>query len=996
MSTELYFLGAGKPVSGDRPAALKNIVNNTRALDWQLDSFSDVVKEKDIYFLGGYHVDEVVEFYPQLNFIITPDWESKNALDTLLHAPLSGDSAFITYSDTLFGKNHVDKLPIHSNEVLVVVDSLWKKRFRDRTPKDIANAETIILSNEEVEFTGLVYLNEKSMDVLRKAQKNENGESLGNNFQEFFNFLELKGINITYIDVLGDWAEFNSTQDITNFILGTKADTLSKLENIVIKSHIGAQVNFTVAQWLSSPSYVISKIQKKFGGTKLVVRSSSAAEDNWSSSNAGGFESILDVPSSNITELSSAINSVVNSYDESSDSSDQILVQEFLQDVAMAGVVFTCSIENGAPYYRFNFDDSSKSTESVTAGNKANLRTVILNKSNSESITEVAPELRNVLIAIQEIEELLNFDKLDIEFAVDSRSQVHIFQVRPIVVNHDSYDIDPIQINDSLQNNIKRFEELQKKLPQISGSRTLFANMPDWNPAEIIGVKPKPLAFSLYQYLITNDVWAQQRKEFGYRDIRPLTLIYSFSGQPYVDVRASFNSFLPKGLPGECCERIIEAYIQILDINRHYHDKVEFEVAFTAWVPGFKEIAKSRLSPYGVLDEDITLLEKSLKKITKDALLRLDSDIESLSQLVDRRSGIIDSEVSPIDKAYSLLNDCKELGTVAFSHAARSGFVAKILLESLVNTGSMSKKRLNKFMNSFHTVAGRFEADKSLFLKGEITQNILIERYGHLRPGTYEITTPAYWEDPETYLTPKRTSFSQSQVKEFVFNSTELLGISKLLLELGSEINEFEFIQYVIRATQERESVKFEFTKNLSKALDYIKEFAFANKISRQDASYITYSDLEAIKLNMIDVKMLIKNIGVRKNTYTLTQVIELPSVISFLGDFFCFERHAMLPNFVGVNSVIADVEKIGEQRVELKGKIVIISQADPGYDWLFSHNIAGLITQYGGANSHMAIRSAEIGLPAAIGVGEKLYEQLIQVDRLELDCLGQRIRVIT
>ena len=59
-----------------------------------------------------------------------------------------------------------------------------------------------------------------------------------------------------------------------------------------------------------------------------------------------------------------------------------------------------------------------------------------------------------------------------------------------------------------------------------------------------------------------------------------------------------------------------------------------------------------------------------------------------------------------------------------------------------------------------------------------------------------------------------------------------------------------------------------------------------------------------------------------------------------------------------------------------MSGKIVVISQADPGYDWLFGHNIAGLITIWW-CRSHMAIRSAELGLPAAIGVGEKLYEQL-------------------
>ena len=40
-------------------------------------------------------------------------------------------------------------------------------------------------------------------------------------------------------------------------------------------------------------------------------------------------------------------------------------------------------------------------------------------------------------------------------------------------------------------------------------------------------------------------------------------------------------------------------------------------------------------------------------------------------------------------------------------------------------------------------------------------------------------------------------------------------------------------------------------------------------------------------------------------------------------------------------------------------------------HDYLFSKNIGGLITCYGGANSHMAIRCAELGIPAVIGCGE-------------------------
>ena len=73
----------------------------------------------------------------------------------------------------------------------------------------------------------------------------------------------------------------------------------------------------------------------------------------------------------------------------------------------------------------------------------------------------------------------------------------------------------------------------------------------------------------------------------------------------------------------------------------------------------------------------------------------------------------------------------------------------------------------------------------------------------------------------------------------------------------------------------------------------------------------------------------------------------------------------------------------------------MLIPQADPGYDWLFGCNIGGLITQYGGANSHMAIRAAEIGLPAAIGVGDKLYDKLSKAQSLELDCANQTIREV-
>ena len=54
--------------------------------------------------------------------------------------------------------------------------------------------------------------------------------------------------------------------------------------------------------------------------------------------------------------------------------------------------------------------------------------------------------------------------------------------------------------------------------------------MCDWNPAEMIGIKPLPLALSLYSELITDEIWAEQRKNYGYKNVSPNRLMISLTG----------------------------------------------------------------------------------------------------------------------------------------------------------------------------------------------------------------------------------------------------------------------------------------------------------------------------------------------------------------------------------------------------------------------------------------------------------------------------------
>ena len=173
---------------------------------------------------------------------------------------------------------------------------------------------------------------------------------------------------------------------------------------------------------------------------------------------------------------------------------------------------------------------------------------------------------------------LLETEAIDVEFAIASDGQLYLLQVRPLAVanltrpestQHAEY---LKTISDKVAQGIQRH-------PYLHGDRTLFGVMPDWNPAEIIGIRPRPLALSLYKELVTDSIWAYQRHNYGYRNLRSFPLMVDFHGLPYIDVRVSFNSFIPADVEGGLADRLVNHYIDLLAANPSRHDKVEFEMA---------------------------------------------------------------------------------------------------------------------------------------------------------------------------------------------------------------------------------------------------------------------------------------------------------------------------------------------------------------------------------------------------------------------------------
>ena len=337
---------------------------------------------------------------------------------------------------------------------------------------------------------------------------------------------------------------------------------------------------------------------------------------------------------------------------------------------------------------------------------------------------------------MQEIEQVTKADNLDIEFAIRKNTEVSLFQVRQIWNVNASKKIHPKR-QTTLQSKAKKlFEQSQVCPPRLFGDTTCYSNMSDWNPAEIIGCHPSPLAISLYEYLITDGIWAVQRQQYGYKNLGQTKLMHRFCEQPYIDYRASFSSFIPATVPSCSANRIVNAYIKFLKEQPVLHDKIEFHVALTSWTPSFDRLCANVFENTDVTSRDKEYLNDGLREITKAGVERLEEDLQSLSKLIGNFDKTVGSNLSPIEKAHQLVEDCKAYGTLAFAHAARAAFVAVNMLEGLKETGAISETSLSDFYRSIKSVTSEFQED---IADHNISNKDLVEKYGHLRPGTYDI-----------------------------------------------------------------------------------------------------------------------------------------------------------------------------------------------------------------------------------------------------------------
>jgi phosphohistidine swiveling domain-containing protein len=517
--------------------------------------------------------------------------------------------------------------------------------------------------------------------------------------------------------------------------------------------------------------------------------------------------------------------------------------------------------------------------------------------------------------------------------------------------------------------------------------------MPDWNPAEVVGTRPRRLALSLYQRLVTSDSWSRARARYGYHDLTGVPLLVDLGGLPYVDVRASAASLVPATVPLPVTRRVVDRYVQALVDHPTLHDKIEFEVVLSAWGPATPEWIGDRFTDV-LQPAELEAFAGALRALTNDVVIGScpwRDDLAALSGLAHGRERARRHPAGSPSRIADLLDSARVSGVVPFAGLARAAFIATQILDQGVRVGALDPGDRDAVLGQAESVTGAF----LLAARNSTDDDSFLARYGHLRPGTYDVLSPRYDEHGGRYFLPLAGPGGPAPDGISVRGTapatpTVMRRLDAVLSGCGCAFDAAAFCDFTARVVHGRELAKLEFTRNLSDALSEIVVWAERRGLSRTEVAHLRIEDL-LDGGGRGDHDESEQGPGLRglvtegREEHDTATAVVLPPLLRRPADVWSFRQPPATPNFITRHRVLAGVADVDGGQ-DPRGRVALIASADPGYDWIFARGAVGVVTAFGGVNSHMAVRARELGVPTATGVGEDRFRRLLTVRAVELD----------
>ena len=147
--------------------------------------------------------------------------------------------------------------------------------------------------------------------------------------------------------------------------------------------------------------------------------------------------------------------------------------------------------------------------------------------------------------------------------------------------------------------------------------------------------------------------------------------------------------------------------------------------------------------------------------------------------------------------------------------------------------------------------------DLNKLVSSKISQKNFLDKYGHLRPGTYDILSPRYDESFDSYFSGTKAKEPISRIfsfsKSIIRKLDDVLKIGKL------KISSSDLIKFIKDSIEGREHAKFVFTSCLSEILRLVESLGVSAEKSKEEMAHVDfrtilnlYQDLDHQFLNEI------------------------------------------------------------------------------------------------------------------------------------------------
>ncbi len=727
---------------------------------------------------------------------------------------------------------------------------------------------------------------------------------------------------------------------------------------------------------------VWGNIKRTFPEGKLIIRKNYITREDGIAAGSGLFQGLEGVDAESKEDVFEAIRTVAAQCQNDED--NEIIVHRMSDDLVMCGVCYTRDIYYGRPYYMvvYNYIDEMRENK----GQSKSRTKWIANNVSREFLDE---SFMSLIFAARDLEKAIEIQEFSVEFGIDTDNNIVVYQLKPmdrLVGSH-------ILMTDREFADTKAFAKCN-----YLDTHHIMSHHAYWNPSKMIGSEPRPLDYSLFKGILTSGIWGETVEQLGYQNAEG-SLMHRVGNKPYVSIDCLFNALIPAGMDRILRDKIFNYYEKSLTDNRRKHRKVDSAVVFGSY--NFSTARRLRkLSHYGFSQEEIDSFGESLLGLTENIINSYeelhDQDIEALTKLMITRRRV--RELKPQEetnsmKLYSYVSELIEAMRTycspGYTRQERCEFIAKGFCNSLVHEKYLTREDIDAFRMSLDTVSSCFKKDFEDYISGKLNWEDFDGKYGHLRISICDIRAHSY---RKLYSNLETLRDYEKNGTKRVSKALDRAVIVKALEESKLSVEPDKLINFINGASELADSYRFEYAKSIGLLLDIIARLGELIGIDKEDMSYLEIQDLDAYHSR----DSYVMTIEARRNMYHAYSYLVLPDVIINVGDLDVIDIDEEIPDYLTDKCVSGEVAYYDEGHdVDVTGKIVLLSKVTLAYDWIFTKDIKGIITKKDSKDSRIAKRCRELSIPAALGCGEKLFNAVLLMKNLELDCGKKIIREV-